>query len=151
MHRHTIPALALTLIAGVGCVSRPSTTEQPSPTTASTGGDGAVQRGGRGGPRGDRGGEQMLFRGITLSDAQRQQVDSINAKYRTQMQSLRENAGDDRRQAFQQMRDLMERRNAEVRAVLTPDQQKVFDQNVEEMRSRMRERMGDRGGPPPGR
>ena len=151
MHRHTIPALALALLAGAGCVSRPSTTEQPSPTTASTG-DGAMQRGGpRGGPRDGHRSDQMLFRGITLSDAQRQQVDSINAKYRTQMQTLRENAGDDRRQAFQQMRDLMERRNAEVRTVLTADQQKVFDQNVEEMRSRMRERMGDRGGPPPGR
>jgi Spy/CpxP family protein refolding chaperone len=36
-----------------------------------------------------------------------------------------------------QRRELMQKETADIRAVLTPDQQKTFDKNLEDMRSRM--------------
>lgn len=123
----------------------------PSPSVSQSGApDGGPDGRGPGGPGGRRGGpggmrgDGMMMRNITLTDAQRTQVDSIRARYREQMRSLdpRNNA-DDRTK----MMDLMTRQSAEVRAVLTPDQQTVYDQNMADMRSRMQQR-GDRNGPP---
>src|SRR5579862_9047426 len=87
---------------------------------------------------GDRGSRMMsaLFQGITLSDAQQKQVDSIRATYRPQMQS----AGQDR----SARRELMQKETADFRTVLNPDQQTTFDKNLSDMRSRM----GSRGGSP---
>jgi len=84
-----------------------------------------------GGGAGGRGGRMMtaLFQGITLSDAQQKQVDSIRTAYRPQMQS----AGSDRAAR----RDLMQKETADFRTVLTPDQQTTFDKNMADMRSRM--------------
>jgi len=84
-----------------------------------------------GGGGGDRGGRMMaaLFQGITLSDAQQHQVDSIRTAYRPQMQS----AGQDRGAR----RDLMQKETADMRSVLTSDQQSAFDKNLADMRSRM--------------
>ncbi len=84
-----------------------------------------------GGGGGDRGSRMMaaLFQGITLSDAQQKQVDSIRAAYRPQMQS----AGQDRGAR----RDLMQKETADMRTVLTSDQQSTFDKNLADMRSRM--------------
>lgn len=86
---------------------------------------------------GGRGGRMMtaLFQGITLTDAQQKQVDSIRTAYRPQMQS----AGQDRAAR----RDLMQKQTADLRTVLTPDQQTTFDKNMADMRSRM-----GGGGPP---
>jgi Spy/CpxP family protein refolding chaperone len=38
------------------------------------------------------------------------------------------------------MADLQTRQAAEIRAILTPDQQKTFDHNLHEMREKMDER-----------
>lgn len=91
-----------------------------------------------GGGGGDRGSRMMaaLFQGITLTDAQQKQVDSIRTAYRPQMQS----AGQDRGAR----RELMQKESADFRTVLTPDQQTTFDKNIADMRSRM----GSRGGAP---
>lgn len=85
--------------------------------------------------------QEQLFAGITLTDAQKKQIDGINAKYDPKMQALhpRENP-DDRKTA----RDLMQQRMSDIRGTLTPDQQTVFDKNVAAMRQQMR----GRGGPP---
>jgi Spy/CpxP family protein refolding chaperone len=90
-----------------------------------------------GGGGGDRGGRMMtaLFQGITLSDAQQKQVDSIRTAYRPQMQSASDRSA---------RRDLMQKETTDFRSVLTPDQQTTFDKNLSEMRSRM----GSRGGSP---
>jgi Spy/CpxP family protein refolding chaperone len=87
---------------------------------------------------GDRGSRMMsaLFQGITLSDAQQKQVDSIRTSYRSQMQS----AGQDRGAR----RELMQKESADFRSVLTSDQQTTFDKNLADMRSRM----GGHGGSP---
>ena len=86
---------------------------------------------------GDRGARMMsaLFQGITLSDAQQKQIDSIRTAYRPQMQS----AGQDRTAR----REVMQKETADFRTVLTSDQQTTFDKNIADMRSRM-----GRGGPP---
>jgi Spy/CpxP family protein refolding chaperone len=88
----------------------------------------AQQDAGQGGGRGGRM-SAMLFNGITLTDAQQKQIDSIRTAYRPQMQS----AGQDRNAR----RDLMQKQTADYRTVLTPDQQTTFDKNLADMRSRM--------------
>ena len=87
--------------------------------------------------------QQMLFNGITLTSTQQAQIDSIHARHRGEMQGLdpRNNPGDRAK-----MRQMMQTHMAEIRAVLTPEQQAVFDKNVADMRSRR----GGMGGPPQG-
>jgi protein CpxP len=105
--------------------------------------------GGRGGPGGGRA-DQALLRGITLSADQQQRVDSIRTRYRAQAEQMRQQGGTADRDAMRtQMRTSMERQQAEIRAVLTPDQQTQFDQNVAELRNRMQQGGGRPGGAPP--
>lgn len=104
---------------------------------------------GRGEGRGGRGMQaQILFKGIALTDVQKTQVDSVMAKYRTQMQALREQMqnGGDREAMMTKNRELMGKQRDELRAILTDDQKKTFDANVEEMQQRMQNRQ--RQGPP---
>ena len=83
--------------------------------------------------------EAMMFNGITLSASQKAQIDSIHARHRTEMQRLdpRNNAGD-----REKMRQVMQAHMVEIRAVLSPDQQVVFDRNMQQMREHRGERMG---------
>jgi Spy/CpxP family protein refolding chaperone len=114
-------------------------------------------------PAGRQGSLRGLFRGVNLTDAQKSQVKVIRERYQPQFKALRDSVrpafeqaraarqrGDTlaARQAWaqtggerQRMRELMQREAGEVRAILTPDQQKVFDQNVAAMRERVRDRM----------
>jgi Spy/CpxP family protein refolding chaperone len=90
--------------------------------------------------------EQMVMKGITLSDAQKAQVDSIHNAYRSQFQALGQPGPDTR----QQRRDLMMKQSGDVRSVLTPDQQTIYDKNIADMREHMQHRGGGGGeGPPP--
>lgn len=86
---------------------------------------------------------EMLFHGITLTAAQQKQVDSITAAYRAQMPAFTPGTSPSPEDRAKR-RELMQKQQAEIRVLLTPDQQKTFDANVEEMRSRMQRR----GGPP---
>jgi hypothetical protein len=87
--------------------------------------------------------DAMLFNGITLSADQQSRIDSIRLRHRAGAQNLdpRNNA-DDR----QKMMQSMQAQTSEIRAVLTSEQQTVFDRNVQEMRDRRAQRGGD--GPP---
>jgi Spy/CpxP family protein refolding chaperone len=123
---------------------------------------GELRRGDR--ARGDRGkmrqaGVRGLFRGIELTQAQRDQMKTVNEKYRAQLQTIRESlkpdleAAHDARQrgdtvaaraAFErtkpardQMQALMQQQRTEVRALLTAEQQKTFDSNVAKVQERM--------------
>ncbi|HKO17106.1 MAG TPA: hypothetical protein VJU87_12765 [Gemmatimonadaceae bacterium] len=84
----------------------------------------------------------MLFNGITLTTDQQAKVDSITAKYGEQMRAARAEVqnGGDREAAMTKIRDLRQKEMDEFKAVLTDDQKKVFDKNVEDMRSRMQNR-----------
>ncbi len=126
-------------------------------TTAAAGA--SAQRGGMAGPGMGRGGpgamgammRRQLFRGITLTDTQRTQLHKLHEARQAQMQAMMTSARADRqalRTAYQNgdtvalkaarqtldgwrnrqiaLRGQMQR---EVRGILTPDQQKVFDAN----------------------
>ena len=94
-----------------------------------------AQGGGGGGGRGGARMMEMLMQGITLTDAQKAQVDSISAKYRAEMPAM--TPGSPPSDADRQkMMDLRQKQNTDIRAVLTDDQKKAFDKNLEEMRNR---------------
>jgi Spy/CpxP family protein refolding chaperone len=117
------------------------------------------------GPRGakmGRAGMKGLFRGIDLTQSQRDQMKVVSEKYGAQFRTLRESLQPDLKAAREarqrgdtaaaraawdrtnggreRMRTLMEQQRNEVRALLTPDQQKTFDANAEQMRSRFEKR-----------
>ena len=119
--------------------------------------------------RGDRG----ALRGIKLSDAEKASVKAIHTKYAAEGKTLRESM----KPAMQEMRALRQkgdtaglralreknkggrdqwqalqvRQDAEIRAALTPENQKLFDANVQKQAQRRAEwakngKAGGRGG-----
>ena len=104
----------------------------------------------RGGGRGNQ--VARLMTDITVSADLQAKIDTIAAKYQTQTRELMTAGGgaqmDDATRA--KMVELNTKRNAEIRALLTPEQQTQFDKNVAAMPVR-----GNRGGggggaaPPP--
>ncbi len=104
-----------------------------------------------GGGRGGAAMQNMLFEGITLTDAQKVQVDSIRTAFRAQNgrgggQRAAGAAPDSAAMTARRARMTAER--TALRAVLTAEQQPVFDKNVEQMETRMREMRAQRGAPP---
>jgi len=97
---------------------------------------------------GGRGGFNRAMNGIELTEAQKTKVAEINAKYAPDVQAIRESmqGGGDRAEGFKKMQALNEKRNPEIRAVLTPEQQTIFDKNLAEQKARM-EQMRQGGGP----
>ncbi len=89
---------------------------------------------------------QMLFNGITLTTQQQAKVDSIENAYAPRMRALFTPGQQPDSAARAQMRTLREQENRDLRAVLTAEQQTVFDKNVANMPM-----MGPRRGPPGGR
>ena len=141
--------LVLAIAAGAAfaaCAQRPATTDTPvvQPQTSAADGGGARgdgMGGRRGGMRGDgRQRDAMLFNGITLTADQQARVDSIRTRHRAEAQNLDpRNNPDDR----QKMMQSMQAQITEIRAVLTADQQTVFDKNVQQMRDRRGQRGSD--------
>ena len=97
-----------------------------------------AQGGGGGGGGQGRGARQMqmLFEGITLTEAQKTQTDSIAQFYRAQMPAFTPGQPPDSAARAKRM-EIMEKQTTALRAVLTPDQQKLFDKNVETMKANM--------------
>jgi Spy/CpxP family protein refolding chaperone len=97
----------------------------------------AYAQGGGGGGQG-RGARMMerLMTGITLTDAQKATVDSIAQAYRAQMPPFTPGQPPDSAAQAKRM-EVMTKQNADIRKVLTADQQKIFDKNIEDMRANM--------------
>lgn len=111
-------------------------------------GHGQMGPGGRGGMMM----EQMMFKGITLTGAQKAKLDTIHQQFRTAMEAQRGQRPDFSaiREARQkgdtvtanklmaEQRQKMEAQQqahfATIRMILTPEQQKQFDANVAEMK-----------------
>ena len=119
-----------------------------------------------------RGGRGGLFRGITLSDAEKARIKQVHQKYNAEAKSLRESfrpAMQDARAARQKgdtaaaraalgrtagdrekLRALMDRQKTEIRAALTPENQRVFDTNAKQLEQRRagmkKNGKGDRAG-----
>ena len=96
----------------------------------------AFAQGGGGGQGGGRG-MQRLMQGITLDAKQQASVDSIQKAFRAQMPPMQQGTPPDSATRAKG-RELMQKQYAAVRNVLTPDQQKVFDKNLADMRSQMK-------------
>ena len=122
--------------------------------------------------RAGREGRGGLFRGITLSDAEKARVKQVHEKYRTEAKALRESlrpAMQEARTARQKgdtagvkaawnktegdrvkLRALMDRERAEIRTALTAENQQKFDANAKQLEQRRAEMTkrgkGDRAG-----
>ena len=101
-------------------------------------------------PQGQRqggGGRQtgMLMQGITLTAEQQAKVDSISARYAEQRRAVMQDESVDQDTRRAKGRELMGKQRDEIRALLTDEQKKVFDKNVEDMQARMQ---GGGGRPP---
>lgn len=113
----------------------------------------AQAQGGQGGAMGPGGGQggmqrqnEMLFKDITLTDAQKAKIDSIQTAGRAQMRELMQAGGGMQDPAAREkMMDARKKQNDAIRAVLTPEQQTQFDKNLAAMPQR-----GPGGGGPPG-
>ena len=129
-----IAALGVALLAGTTAIAGAQATT-PAP----------AQQGGPGG--GGRGGFNRTMNGIELTEAQKTKVGEIQAKYQPELQAIRESmqGGGDRAAAFTKMQAVRDKMNPEIRAVLTADQQVIFDKNLAEQKARM-EQMRQGGG-----
>lgn len=82
-----------------------------------------------------------LLKDITLTDAQKAQVKTIRDKYVPQQMELRKQAqatgGPPDEATRTKMMDLQTKQSAEIRAILTADQQVQFDKNLAEVKERM--------------
>jgi Spy/CpxP family protein refolding chaperone len=114
----------------------------------------AMQRGMRAGAGVERG----LFRGVKLSDAEKAKIKDINSKYATQAKSLREQMKPAMQEAraarqkgdtaaaravmtrnkatFDKLAELRKTQQAEIRSALTPENQKLYDANVQQLAKR---------------
>lgn len=123
-----IATLAIALCAGM--TSAAAAQGQPEQNQQ---GQGEMRRGG------GMGG--MLLKDITLTEAQKAQIKTIREKYLPQQMELRKSiqatGGPPDEPTRAKMKDLQEKQAAEIRAILTADQQKTFDHNLHEMKERM--------------
>ena len=126
-----IATLAFALCAGITSIA--SAQGQPVPQ-----GQGEVRRGG------GMGG--MLMKDIKLTDEQKTQIKTIRERYLPQQMELRKAAqavgGPPDAATRAKMSDLRDKQAAEIRAILTPDQQKTFDNNLHELKEDMDRRNG---------
>jgi Spy/CpxP family protein refolding chaperone len=122
-----IATLAFALCAGMTSVA--AAQGQPEPKE----GQGEMRRGG------GMGG--MLLKDITLTEAQKAQVKTIREKYVPRQLELRKavqaTGGPPDEATRAKMMELQSQQSAEIRAILTADQQKAFDHNLHEMKERM--------------
>ena len=126
-------AIRIATLVAVLCVGM--TTLAAAQSTEPQKGQGEGRRGG--------GMSGWLLKDINLTDAQKDQVKTIREKYLPQQLELRKSAQatgsvDDATRA--QMADLQQKQAAEIRAILTPDQQVIFDRNLAAMKEKMAER-----------
>ena len=75
---------------------------------------------------------EMLYKGITLTDAQKAKIDSIQAAGRATMQGMMQ-SGADMATMREQMMAMRQAQNTAIRNVLTAEQQVQFDKNLSEM------------------
>jgi Spy/CpxP family protein refolding chaperone len=142
-------ALGALMIVGVAGVSAAQSTTTP-PTRSQRSSEMQGRRGG------GRGGE--FGRDLNLTDAQKAQIKTIRAKYQPQNEALRTQAkpfldaartarqkGDTvaartnmekARQVMQGGQNIRNQENAEIRAILTPDQQAKWDARQKQMGER---------------
>ena len=86
------------------------------------------------GPRGPQRRGTMMFQGITLTPTQQAQIDSIHARFVAERPAMRSGVRPDSAMRAQRWAQA-DQRAATMRAVLTPEQQVVWDRNLQQMRA----------------
>lgn len=76
---------------------------------------------------------QALLNGITLTPQQQATIDSIQAVYQPRMRALMTPGSPPDSATRARIAEMRSNQDKEVRAVLTPDQQRIFDKNLAEM------------------
>ncbi|MBA3854464.1 MAG: hypothetical protein C0503_08620 [Gemmatimonas sp.] len=109
-----------------------------APLAAQQGAPGGPPGGGMGQGRGDPAAMQarqneVLFQGITLSDAQKARIDSIQTAARAKQQELMQGGGMRNPETRQAMMQQRQETMAAIRNVLTAEQQTKFDANLASM------------------
>lgn len=145
--------IAFLLVSGISLAQERGGGERPSKSMP------------QGGPRGDRpqmNPEEMVKRqtqrlvdDLKLNKDQESKVLAINKKYLEKrpfdFAKMRDASDEERAKMRDEMRKAQVERNKEIRAILTPEQAKTFDENLkkrEEMRRNGQGRMGGFGGGP---
>jgi protein CpxP len=143
---------ALVCVAAAALSACSHTQKAPAPDSASPRAQGNWRGGGgqhmrhRGGPQGD-----PMLKDLNLTKDQQAQVQVIRDRYRLKADSLRLGGAAHDSTSRAAFRSVMTQEMSEIRAVLTPDQQKQFDDKMAKMKER-RAQHGDRDGhdgPPP--
>jgi Spy/CpxP family protein refolding chaperone len=148
-----VAALGAAILFGV---SVSATAQPPARGTERVAAGDSVRH--RGGPRQGQGRQfgRALLKGVTLTDVQKQQLKQIQEKYTSERRTLaqqlrpadatagrRARPDSAQRVAFRtQTRALMEKQLADVRGILTAEQQKAFDANVATFRERAKAHQG---------
>ena len=86
----------------------------------------------------------MMMQGITLSAEQQAKVDSITKKGMADMQALRADQSMEQDARRAKMREMRQKQNEDIKAILTDEQKKVYEKNMADMQARMQERGGQR-------
>lgn len=147
--RHlTLGALICAAVATVSACAHTQQTppaDSASPRWQGRGGDGARMR-----HHGGRHGAPML-EGLNLTTDQTAQVQLIRDRYRLKADSLRLGRAPGDSSTRAEFRTVMTQELGEIRALLTPDQQKQFDDRVAKMKERHQQHdgHGNHDGPPP--
>ena len=128
MKSRILAAAAVLVLAGAPALVAQQTPGAPPPPPAQGGGQNrAAQR------------MAALLQGITLTDVQRTRIDSINAAYTAAQPPMQQGVRPDSAQMAQR-RAAGQKRDADIRGVLTAEQQTVWDHNMETMRANMPQR-----------
>jgi len=123
--------LALLSATVLACAAPLALAQNPPPPPAQGGMGGMGGQGGFGQRR-----MQMMLNGITLTPQQQSQLDSIQAQFRSRMPAFTPGQRPDSA-AMVQRRQVMAQQDSTIRAILTPEQQQVWDRNAEQMRNAM--------------
>ena len=158
MHIRSALAGAMLVLGAAAVASAQQQTQTPQTSTPQAHQHGQFRRG----PGRHFGGQRALFKGITLSDAEKANLKAVHAKYETQMKTLRAQSKPDMqalRDARQkgdtaalralreknapqreQAKQLMQSERNDLRNALTPANQAKFDANAKQMEQRFAKR-----------
>jgi Spy/CpxP family protein refolding chaperone len=123
---HMKSRIAVVTLALLACSAAAAIAQAPPPA-------GPPQSQGAGGFAARR--MQALLQGITLTPQQQGKFDSIQTAYQGQMPAFTPGSPPDSA-AMAQRREVGQKRDADLRAVLTPEQQTVWDTNMASMPQR---------------
>lgn len=127
-------AAVLIALGGMSAAAQTNNSNDNKSRTECAGKDCKGHRGGKMGHKGGkRGGVSPLMEGITLTDAQKQQVEKLQSERRAEKENLR-------KENREQAKKANEKYDSQLRGILTPDQAKTFDANKAKMEERRAEK-----------